>query len=162
MAERRSAPRRLVALACAMLSFALLSPSSARAGDSIYGTVISVKSASEVTLDYGSGRYAIRIVGVDASRNAATSKVAQLFVTKLVLGKKARLRFFGRGPNGEMMGRLMTDDSVIGIKDVGLELVRAGMAQRINAFDYTYGELSRAEKEAQGAHRGLWSTARPQ
>jgi endonuclease YncB( thermonuclease family) len=56
-----------------------------------------------------------------------------------------------------MMARLFTDDPEIGIKEVGVELVRAGLARRQKGFDLKYGELAAAEKEAQGARRGLWA-----
>jgi len=149
-------------LGFAVLSLALLVLAPAYAGQTIYGTVTSVKSANTMTLDYGAGHYEIRVVGIQAPAEGRTAVAARTFVAGLVLGKKARLWFYARGPNGEMTGRLMTDDRVIGFKDVALELVRAGIVQRQKNFDYRNGELSRAEKEAQGAHRGLWSTPRPQ
>ena len=50
-----------------------------------------------------------------------------------------------------MWARLLTADSVVGLnRDVGLELVRAGLARRRQDYDYKYGELSAAENEAHG------------
>jgi endonuclease YncB( thermonuclease family) len=60
-----------------------------------------------------------------------------------------------------MVSRLSTDDPTIGIKDVGLELLRVGLVRRQKDFDYKYSELSRAETEAQQNRRGLWSAAPP-
>ncbi len=161
MAVHRFTRSKLVILACAMLGFVMLPLAGAQAGDTIFGTVTAVKNATDMTLDYGGGRYAIHIVGIDVADKLAKPKAARAFVAKLVLGKRVRLKFYDREPNGVMTGRLLTDDRAIAIQDVGLELVRAGLVRRQENFDYMYGELSSAEREAQGAHRGLWSTARP-
>jgi endonuclease YncB( thermonuclease family) len=132
------------------------------AGDSLYGKVRDVKSADLVTLDYGAGSYPIRLVGIEVPREGPIAQEARDFVVKLVLGKNVRIRFEGRNEQGEMVSRLFTDDPVSGIKEVNLELVRAGLARRQKGYDYTYGELSKAEREAQKERRGLWATEQPQ
>jgi endonuclease YncB( thermonuclease family) len=119
--------------------------------------VTEVKSADLVTLDYGDGQYDLRLIGIDVPKDGPIATKATEFVSNLVLGKNARMRFEGRTESGEMMARLFTDDPDIGIKEVGVELVRAGLARRQKGFDFKYGELSAAEKEAQGARRGLWA-----
>jgi endonuclease YncB( thermonuclease family) len=135
------------------------------AGDSLYGKVTEVKSADLVVFDYGAGRYNVRIIGVDVPAEGPIATEARQFVTKLVLGKSARIRFEARAKNGEMVSRLFTADPKIGIKDVGLELVRNGLARRQQGedyqFGYKYGELSKAENEAREAKRGLWATPQP-
>jgi endonuclease YncB( thermonuclease family) len=60
-----------------------------------------------------------------------------------------------------MVGRVQTDDPVKGIQDVGIELIRAGLAQRIPKQDYRYRKLSEAEAEAQRAKRGIWADTQP-
>jgi endonuclease YncB( thermonuclease family) len=143
---------------------AALSP--AFGGDSLWGKVTQVKSANLVVLDYGNGEpdrtYDIRLVGIDAPREGAFARQAREFVSRLVLGKNARMRLVGKAKNGEMVARLTTDDPVVGIKDVGVELVRAGLARKAKGYDYKYDELAAAEIEAQSAKRGLWATAQPQ
>ena len=133
----------------------------AHAGDSIYGKVTEVRSASIVILDYGTGHYVVHLIGIDALADGQMASEAKDFVSKIVLGKNARLRLGSRLENGEMVGRLFTADSDAGIKDVGLELVRAGLVQRQKGadyqFDYKYNELSTAEREARAARRGLWA-----
>lgn len=129
----------------------------ARAGDSIYGTVTAVKSAEVVTLDYGKGKYEVRIIGIEVPKTGPGARRAKLFVSNLVLGKKVRIRFDHRAPNGEMVSRLFTDEPSGEIKEVGVEIVRAGLARRQKGYDYKYGELSAAENEAQKAKRGLWA-----
>ncbi|MBZ5654816.1 MAG: thermonuclease family protein [Acidobacteriia bacterium] len=138
----------------------VLGVSPALAGDSLYGKVTEVKSAQVVVFDYGRGHYDIRIVGIDVPQEGTVAREARQFVSNLVLGKKVRMRFEQRTANGEMVSRLFTDDPAIGIKDVGLELLKAGLARKQPKYDYKYGELSAAEAEAQKAGRGLWAATR--
>jgi endonuclease YncB( thermonuclease family) len=129
------------------------------AGDSVYGKVIAVRSAEVVTLDYGTGRYEIRIAGIDAQ--TSQSKAAEQRVISLVLRKNARMRLVGRAKYGGMVAQLLTDDPVDGIKDVAVDLLERGLAKRQLAddsrFGYKYGELKTAEDKAKTAHLGLWA-----
>jgi endonuclease YncB( thermonuclease family) len=133
----------------------------ALAGDSLYGRVTEVKSAEVVVFDYGAGRYDVRIIGIDAPDEGRLASEAKQFVTNLVLGKNARIRFEQRGANGVMVSQLFTDDPAIGIQDVGVELLKSGLARREPTYDYKYGELSAAENEARQAQRGLWTAPPP-
>jgi endonuclease YncB( thermonuclease family) len=145
----------------AVLLFALLilrvGSISAYCGDSLYGKVIAVKSGNEITLDAGTGKYELRLIGIDVPKEGPVATNAVRFVSDLILQKNARMRFEGRTPNGEMMARLYTDDPAIGIKEVGVELLKAGLARRQKDFDFKYGELAAAEKEAKKAKRGVWA-----
>jgi endonuclease YncB( thermonuclease family) len=129
------------------------------AAKSIYGQMTAITSPNLMTLDYGAGTYTIRVANIDVPTNEPYASAARQFVTNLVLGKNVRLRFISRAPNGEMLGRLDTDDPAIGIKDVGVELVRAGLARVQPGFG---GDLAKAENEARQAGRGLWAAAQPQ
>ncbi|HVR95018.1 MAG TPA: thermonuclease family protein [Thermoanaerobaculia bacterium] len=129
----------------------------AHAGDSLYGRVTSVKSGDRVTLDYGAGQYELRLEGIDIPKEGPYAEQAVRFLSDLVLGKNVRMRFEGREEDGTMKSRLYTDDPVLGIKEVNVELVRAGLARRQKDVDFKYGELSAAESEAQNARRGLWA-----
>jgi endonuclease YncB( thermonuclease family) len=131
----------------------------AHAGDSLYGKVTAVKEATLVTLDYGAGSYDIRLVGVDAPKpGEAHADEARQWISGLLLNKNARMRLHHRAPNGEMVCRLFTDDPVIGIKEVGVEMLRAGLAKRQAGYDEKYGELAAAEAEARAAGRGIWAS----
>jgi len=127
----------------------------AYAGDSLYGKVTAVKEATLVSLDYGSGVYDIRIVGIQAPQ-AGEAQAAQKFVSDLLLGKNARMRLHHRGANGEMVCRLFTADP---IKEVGVEMLRAGLVRRQAGYDEKYGELAAAEGQARAAKRGIWASA---
>lgn len=128
------------------------------AGDAFEGKVTAVKSAEVVTLNYGAGEYDMRIVGIEAPKEGPLAIEAKQFVTKLVLGKDVRLRFEYRAENGEMVSRLFTGKPGV---EVGVELLKAGLARRQADYDYKYGELAAAEKGARDARRGLWSKDSP-
>jgi endonuclease YncB( thermonuclease family) len=132
------------------------------AGDSFGGKVTEVRSAELVVVDYGTGQYVVRIVGIAVPSEGPTAIEAKQFVTEMLLGKEVRARFETRDKNGEMVSRLYVGDPG---KDVGLELVKNGLAQRQKGADtqsgYKYGELTKAENEAREAKRGLWATAQP-
>jgi endonuclease YncB( thermonuclease family) len=135
-----------------------LSP--ALAGDSTYGKITEVESTDVVVLDYGQGRYNVRIIGIDAPKDGRVAEEGKQFVANLVRDKDVQIRFEFRNQKGEMVSKLLTVASPdTGIRDVGVELVKAGLVRRQQDYDYKYGELSAAEKEARSAKRGLWSTS---
>jgi endonuclease YncB( thermonuclease family) len=148
---------RTTVLSC-FLSLAALAP--LFGGDSFFGTVTDVRSAEVVVISGGKARYIVRIVGVSAEKDGPLATQARQLVASLVLQKKARFYLEGRNKNREMVSVLMTADPESGFKDVGVELVRAGLARVVPNHSYKYGELAAAEKEAQERGRGIW--ARPQ
>lgn len=135
---------------------------SASAGDSLYGRVVAVRAANLVTFDYGDGQYELRLIGIDVPKDGQLARDAVELVSKLVLGKNTRMRFEGRTADGVMWARLFTDDPVLGIRDVAVELTRAGFAVRSQAVTeaYKYDELEIAEREARAARRGRWASIR--
>jgi endonuclease YncB( thermonuclease family) len=127
------------------------------AGDSMYGKVTEVKSADTVSFESGPEKYVLRLVGIETEKSGPVATKAVEAVRKMVLGQNARMRFEGLGEDGLMRSRLFTDDPKLGIHEVAIELVRAGLARRQEGFDFQYGELAAAENEAKTARRGLWA-----
>ncbi|MEO8458957.1 MAG: thermonuclease family protein [Dokdonella sp.] len=130
---------------------------------SLYGKVVSVESGDRLTFDYGNGVYRVRIFGIDApSGNEPLAADSRLFTRNLVMGPghETRLWIEDRNAAGEMVAKVIVD----GI-DVGLELVRSGMAARLQDAHYKPfskyqpDALVAAEETARAAGRGLW---RPQ
>lgn len=107
-----------------------------------------------MTFDYGEGNYEITLIGIDIPEKAREE--AAKFVAEMVLDKNTRMRFEGRTSNGEMMVRLFTDDEKSSIKEVAVELVKSGLARRQKRFDFKYGELASAEREARRNKIGIW------
>jgi endonuclease YncB( thermonuclease family) len=136
-----------------LLSLAVASIGSAKA---IFGRVTELTSANTMKLDHGAGQYDIRIADIEVPTNEPFASQAKQLVTSLVLGKKVRLQFISRAPSGEMLGRLDTDDPAVGVKDVAIELVKAGLAR---ARQGAASDLMRAETEAREARRGVWGAA---
>lgn len=133
-------------------------PTPAFGADVFYGKATAVRSAVIIVVDHGNGQYEVRLAGIDAPREGPLAAKAKEFVSNLVLGKDVRARFEYRNKSGEMVSRLFT--GVPGV-DVGVELLKAGLARRQKNYDYKYGELSAAEREAKEAKRGLWAASRP-
>jgi endonuclease YncB( thermonuclease family) len=129
-------------------------------GDSAFGEVTAVRRADIVLFNTPGAEYTLRIVGIVVPRDQRVATSATDMVRQMVLGKKARFRLERRLPTGELLVRLLSADPSVGFRDVGLELVRAGLAQKQANFDYKYQELSRAETEARRSRRGLWANQR--
>jgi len=160
MTRRLQQTRNFIAIIALALSLANYPNNDVHAGDSLYGKITAVKQANLVTIDYGAGTYDIYIVGVDIPAGRSASDEATQFVSNLILNKYVRLRFDGRTPDGKMVGRILTDDPNFGIKDIGVEMVRSGLAIRQPDYrGYVYGEMSAAEAEARQAQHGFWRMA---
>lgn len=135
---------------------------SAYAGDSAYGKVTAVKRADLVTFDHGAGSFDVHLAGIEIAKDESSAREATRFMTELLLGKPARLRFDGRNRKGEMVGRLHTNDPTFGIKDAGVELVRNGMAMPQREYrGYKYDEPGQALKEARANKVGMWRQQLP-
>jgi endonuclease YncB( thermonuclease family) len=132
-------------------------PASALAGDSLYGTVVAVKTANAIVLDYGKGQYTVRLVGVQAPATRATATQARQRLADLVLRKRVQIRIDYWDREGAIVGRVLTIAAPNRpIKDVGRELIKGGLVQKQKGVDYKYGELAAAEREARSAKRGMW------
>lgn len=153
-----SAVRKFGARTAMGLLLAAGSVGSASAGDSMVGRVVAVKSANLITLDWGAGTRDVRINGIVI--DAKTAGTANAALSKMILGKVVRLRFDGLTPSKDLSGRIWLggiDKPEEPIKDVGVELVRAGIVRRDAEYGhYRYGELATAEAEARQNRRGLW------
>lgn len=121
----------------------------------MYGKIVKVTTANLVTIDYGTGNYEVRLIGIDIPTHSQLATRAARFVANLVSGRNARARFVGRLDNGQMLAYLEVDDPKLGLRDVGLDLVRCGLAYRAKDFDYKYSEMSKVEAEAQGGRPAL-------
>lgn len=153
--------RTNASIACFVAVVLGLCGSPALAADSIYGRVTAVRSPDVVVFNYGTGQgagqYVLRIIGIDPPTDRARVADSTRFLSNLVLNKNVRMRLERKAPNGDLYARLFTDDPVNGIKDVGLEMIRAGLARRQPTYDGKYGEMAAAENEARSARRGIWS-----
>jgi len=158
MPKKLARLERLIPLSCLLFACSLLADP-AQAGDSLYGTVVNVKSPEVITFESGPETVDVRLLGIEAPLEKRRRQDAVAFLQNLLLDKKARIRTEYRTPDGELLGRLYTDDAVLGIKEVAVELLRLGLVVRQEGVDFKYGELAAAEDEARKAGRGVWSTS---
>ena len=149
--------RTMAAVAVLTLFMPNLRANHALAGDSAFGRVVAVRRADLVVFTAPGAEYTLRVVGIVVPRDARVASQATDMVRTMVLGKNARFRLERRLQSGELLVRLLTADPSVGYLDVGLELVRAGLAQKQANFDYKYQELSAAQSEARRTRRGLWA-----
>jgi endonuclease YncB( thermonuclease family) len=56
---------------------------------------------------------------------------------------------------------LIEQGSPTEITDVGIELLKQGLARRDASYDDKYGKLAEAEQAARDARRGLWAATPP-
>ena len=78
----------------------------------------------------------------------------------MAVGQRAQLRFDGRNPQGLMVGKLHLEDSSGRVTDLGVEMIRAGIAVPMRQYrGYKYGELQVAMAEARGKKLGVWKTS---
>ena len=68
----------------------------ALAGDSAYGTITEVRRADMVVMSIEDDRLELRLIGIEVPDDGPIAKQATEFVSNLVLGKNARMRFAGR------------------------------------------------------------------
>ncbi len=139
---------------------ALLTPTLTQAR-SVWGSIAEVREADLVVLGPEAGGYTVRLLGVAAPQGGAPFALqARLLVHSLVDIKSCQVWIETRNEQGEMVSRLLVDGT-----DVGLALVRAGLAKRIPGESYkpaVKGEpdpLTAAENEARAAQRGLWAAS---
>lgn len=148
-------------IASALFGAVVLASGAARAGDSAYGTVTEVRGPTRVLFEVGETRYQVEIVGIVVPPEGPFADEAKKVLADLVLKQHARFRFDHRTADDVMVARLFTDNQKVGIREVGVELVRLGLARRQANYDEKYGELAAAEREAQRAGRGIWGTPKP-
>ncbi|MBT8080494.1 MAG: thermonuclease family protein [Gammaproteobacteria bacterium] len=145
---------------CIGLIITLIGTLPAYTADSLYGTITEVKSGTVVFMKFGGELHELRLIGIEVPDDSTIQEKATEFVSALVLGKSARMRFMGGAADGAFMVRLFTDDPDFGIEDVAVELVRAGWAIPNPGFEFKYGELADAEREARDSGRGIWADGR--
>lgn len=132
----------------------------AAAGDATYGTVAAVKSANTVSFKHDSGTYDVLVAGVMAPEKRADADRSRRFVAEMAMGQRAQFRLDGRNAQGVMVGKIYLEDASGKVRDLGIEMVRAGLAMPAREYrGYKYGEMNAAMTEARSKKVGIWKTA---
>ena len=130
---------------------------------SIYGTFTEVRSGDELLFQHDDGTYTVQIYGIEAPRgNEPFALESRLFTRAMVMGPGKLVRIWTEGMNerGVMEAKVLVDG-----EDVGLALVRAGLASRRAGLHYKPhaknepDALVAAEQAARKALRGVWKSA---
>lgn len=158
MSRYRTLSYRFVIAALAAIAAAVGMPASA--GDATYGTVAAVKSANTVIFKHDSGSYDVRVAGVVAPARKADADKARRLIADMAIGQRAQFRLDGRNAQGVMVGKIYLDDSSGKVRDLGLEMVRAGLATPAREYrGYKYDQMNAAMTEARSKKAGVWSAA---
>lgn len=157
----RSQPVRVARRA--LLALALLSAAAPVAAKRLPGVFTTVTGGETLVLDYGDGTYDVRILGIDAPEPGQPfADEALAFLREQAQGRDGAIRFRARNAEGEMVSRVYVAEV-----DLGLEMVRRGLAWRLPSAKYKplakglVDPLTAAEQEARVQRRGLWSQAQP-
>ncbi len=150
----------IAALMATMIATLIAVGLPAHAGDSTFGTITAVKSANVVTFKHDAGTYDVLVAGVEAPAKRADAENSRRFIVQMAVGQRAQFRFDGRNAQGLMVGKLYLDDSSGRVRDLGVEMIRAGMATPARGYQgYKYGELQTAMVEARARKIGIWKTS---
>lgn len=155
---RKSPPRFFIV--AMLMAFVAVTGMPVSAGDATYGTVTAVKSAGTVMFKHDSGTYDVLVAGVVAPANRADADQSRRLVAEMAVGQRAQFRLDGRNAQGVMVGKIYLDDGSGKVMDLGVEMVRAGLAMPARDYrGYRYGEMSAAMAEAKSKKAGVWKTA---
>ena len=127
------------------------------------GRVVALKDGDSFILLDGKTQHPIRIAGIDApERRQPYSNASKDNLSRLVFNRSVEARCYKRDRYGRNVCRVFGDKG----QDVGLEMVRAGMAwwYREYAKEQTpeeQGAYQGAEDAARVTKRGLWKDAKP-
>ena len=156
-------PSRFLKASCVLLCAVAALPATVQA-KSLYGTFTEVLSGDLLVFQHDAGSYTVRIYGIDTpDAGEPFALEAKLLTRALVMGgSEQRVRIKVRNERDEMLAMVLVDG-----QDVGLALLRAGLAKRVPDEHYKLTSndqpdaLVAAEDEARLALRGVWKGAPP-
>lgn len=124
--------------------------------ESFAGKVVAVHDGDTISVMRSGRAERVRLDGIDSpERGQDYSKHARLFLSEMVFGRIVSVEVRDTDRYGRAVGRVVLDG-----RDVGLELVRAGLAWHFTRYSAD-PSLARAEREARAARRGLWAQPSP-
>ncbi|QPC43990.1 thermonuclease family protein [Kaustia mangrovi] len=147
----------------AVLSLALILVASTADAAELHGRVVSITDGDTiVVLDDRHRQHKVRLSGIDApERHQPWGARSRQALGRLVHRKSVTVDWYKRDRWGRIVGSVWR-----GGKDVGLTMVRSGMAWWFRRYADEQSPADRAsyaaaEDEARTARRGLWQDPRP-
>lgn len=122
-------------------------------GETLTGRVVKVTDGDTFhVLMNGRKNYKIRMLGIDApEKSQAYGNQSKQYLASMIAGRTVTVQY----ENEDRYGRILGTISTSGIRDVNLEMIRAGYAwyYRLGNHIPTY---ERAEAQAHEQKKGLW------
>ncbi len=120
--------------------------------------IVEVVDGDSLTAVWSGRRVEVRLWGIDAPEwNQSYGRDATKFVERLVLNKRVRIEVKDRDHYTRFIARIILPNG----RDLGVELVKAGLAWWTKKYAPKDKELPRLEKQAKKTRRGLWSQPKP-
>jgi endonuclease YncB( thermonuclease family) len=142
-----------------LIAAAILSSHVAAAEWIIRGRVIGIADGDTLTvLDGEDAQHRIRVAGIDApERKQPFGTASKETLSRLIFDRRVEARCHKRDRFGRDVCNVYE-----GLRDIGLEQVRAGMAWHFKEYQHEQSSAERqtyaaAEDAARAARRGLWS-----
>lgn len=125
--------------------------------------VVGVTDGDTVTvLDANKVQQKVRLAGIDApERRQAFGARARQVLAGFVFKKAVKVDWYKRDRYGRLIGKVLVDG-----RDVGLELIEAGLAWHYKAYEREQSAADRrdyadAERRARNMRAGLWTDSDP-
>ena len=137
-----------------MCLLCLLGTGTAGAGDHTFvGTVTGVWSGDTLVVRVGQRDRPVRLLGIDAPEvDQAFGTLSRSRAAELALGNRVTVVPIREDPRGRIVGVITLPDG----RDLGLELVAAGLARWDRSGAPDARGLEAGEAEARVAGRGMW------
>jgi endonuclease YncB( thermonuclease family) len=126
------------------------------AAETFTGRVVGVGDGDTITVLRDRAEVRVRIHAIDCPElHQAFGRKAKALTSELVFGKSVLVLPVTSDKYGRIVGRVVVDK-----RDVGLELVRSGLAWHFTRYSND-SILADAERAAREARRGLWADSNP-
>lgn len=135
----------------------------AASGADIHGRVVTVKDGDTITVETSDRKIiTVRIAAIDAPElKQAFGQQARATLRTLIIDKTIQVQWNKRDRDQRVVGKIN-----VGIRDIGLELIRGGAAWHANHYMREQSSKDRAlyseaEVDARRGRRGLWAGTTP-
>ncbi|WP_313380289.1 thermonuclease family protein [Proteiniphilum saccharofermentans] len=126
--------------------------------DEIHGRSVRVADGDTFTLlDDNNVQHRIRLEGIDApEQGQAFGNRSREYLSNLIVGKRLKATYKEKDRYGRILGKVSTDS----IKDINLEMIKAGMAWHYSYYNKEE-EYAEVHEQAKKSRAGLWIDKNP-
>lgn len=126
--------------------------------ETLTGKVVRIADGDTFTLLIDKKQHRIRLHGIDAPETKGGQPYSQRskdYLSSMIAGKTVKVNVKDTDRYGRFIGIVSTDK----IKDVNLEMIKAGMAWHYSYYDNTPSYKS-AQQQAKKGKKGLWQDSK--